>query len=67
MGVTRSVLDMRKLSYLGTSRWRRLAGSSVCGSGAPRRIKAGDRDVLITSGHKLAAHRLMLPTRSLTS
>lgn len=44
-----------------TSRWRPLVGSSVHVSGTQRKIKAGDRDLLPTSGHKLTAHGLILP------
>lgn len=43
-----------------TSRWRPPVGSSVHVSGTQRKIKAGDRDVF-TSGHKRAAHGLILP------
>ena len=39
-----------------------LVGSSVCGSGAQERSKAGERDLSVTSGHKLATHGPALAT-----
>lgn len=38
-----------------------LLGSSVCSSGAQERIKAGDRDLSVTSGHKLATMGQLWP------